>query len=174
MPQSSAEGKPWTKDRVDALAHEVGPLTVLDVGPGVGTYAKLLAGPSVAHITGLEIWEPYVTTYRLRDYYDEIIVGDARTTDFPEVDVITMGDVAEHMTEPEAVELWRRACEAARHAVYLSIPIVHYPQGHLEGNPHEHHVEADWNHERVLAAFDGIGAFWTGDVVGVYERRTDQ
>ena len=34
MPQSSAEGKPWTKDRVDALAHEVGPLTVLDVEIG--------------------------------------------------------------------------------------------------------------------------------------------
>ncbi len=174
MPQSSAEGKAWTKDRVEALADELGALTVLDVGPGVGTYAKLLAGPAVSHITGLEIWEPYVHTYRLRDYYDEIIVGDARTTELPEVDVITMGDVAEHMSEPEAIELWRRACAAARHAVFLSIPIVHYPQGHLEGNPHEHHVEADWNHERVLAAFEGIGDFWTGEVVGVYERRTDR
>lgn len=174
MPQSSAEGKAWTKDRIEALAREVGPLRVLDIGPGVGTYAKLLAGPAVAHITGLEIWEPYVHTYRLRDYYDEIVVGDARTTDLPEVDVIVMGDVAEHMVEPEAVELWRRAGEAARHAVYLSIPIVHYPQGHIEGNPHEHHVDEDWNHERVLAAFDGIGATWTGTEVGVYERRTDR
>ena len=38
---------------------------MLDVGPGSGPTPSL-AGPSVAHITGLEIWEPYVTTYRLR------------------------------------------------------------------------------------------------------------
>ena len=173
MPQSSAEGKPWTRDRVVALAAEVGPLSVLDVGPGVGTYAKLLAGPAVAHLTGLEIWEPYVTTYRLHDYYDEVIVGDARTTALPGVDVVVMGDVAEHMTEVEAVALWDRAAAAARHAVFLSIPIVHYPQGHLEGNPHEHHVDEDWNHERVLATFSGITDWWTGAEIGVYERRTD-
>lgn len=174
MPQSSAEGKAWTRDRVQALADEVGPLTVLDIGPGVGTYAKLLAGPAVAHITGLEIWEPYVHTYRLHDYYDEVVVGDARTTDLPVVDVIVMGDVAEHMTEPEALALWERAGAAARRAVFLSIPIVHYPQGHLEGNPHEHHVDEDWDHDRVLASFEGITDFWTGAVVGVYERRTDR
>lgn len=85
-----------------------------------------------------------------------------------------MGDVAEHMSEPEALALWRRASQAARHAVLLSIPIVHYPQGHLEGNPHEHHVEADLNHGRVLAAFAGIDEFWTGQEVGVYLRRTDE
>ncbi len=174
MPQSSAEGKPWTREVVERLAAEVGPLTVLDVGPGVGTYAKLLAGPAVAHITGLEVWAPYVETYRLRDHYDEIVVGDARTTPLPEVDLVIMGDVAEHMVEAEARELWRRACAAAKHAVILSIPIVHYPQGHLEGNPHEHHVEEDWDHDRVIEAFEGITDWWTGSVVGVYVRRTDQ
>jgi hypothetical protein len=56
--------------------------------------------------------------------------------------------------------------------VYLSIPIVHYPQGHIEGNCHEEHVVDDWNHERVLAAFAGIGDSWRGTEVGVYERRT--
>ena len=61
MPMSSAEGKEWTKERVHALAQD-GPVTVLDIGPGVGTYAKLLAGPEVSHLTGLEIFEPYVHT----------------------------------------------------------------------------------------------------------------
>ena len=50
---------------------------------------------------------------------------------------------------------------------------MHYPQGEIEGNEHEHHVVDDWDHDKVLAAFTGIGAFWTGTEVGVYERRTD-
>lgn len=172
MPLSSSQGKPWTRDRIDALAAEFGPLVVLDIGPGVGTYAKLLAGQSVSRLIGVEIFEPYVTTYRLHDYYDQIIVGDAREVDLPACDVVILGDVAEHMTEDAALDLWARAATAARHAVYLSIPIVHYPQGEIEGNEHEHHVVDDWNHDTVLAAFSGIGEYWLGTEVGVYERRT--
>ncbi len=171
MPQSSAEGKTWIRDRVHAAGADA-PLDVLDIGPGVGTYAKLLAGPQVGRLTCIEIFEPYVRTYRLPEYYDEVIVGDARTTDFPDADIVILGDVAEHMSEADALALWDKASAAARVAVYLSIPIVHYPQGHIEGNHHEEHVVDDWNHERVMAAFPGIGDSWQGTEVGVYERRT--
>jgi SAM-dependent methyltransferase len=171
MPLSSSEGKDWIKQRVQALASE-SPLAILDIGPGVGTYAKLLAGPAVKSLTGIEIYAPYVDTYRLRTYYDEIIVGDARLVDFPESDVVILGDVAEHMSEPDALALWHKAAATARRAVFLSIPIVHYPQHEIEGNPHETHVVDDWSHDRVLAAFDGIDSFWTGTEVGVYQRLT--
>jgi SAM-dependent methyltransferase len=171
MPMSSPEGKSWIKARVQALAAD-GPLEVVDVGPGVGTYAKLLAGPGVAHITGIEVYEPYVETYRLREYYDQIVLGDIRTTPIPPCDVVILGDVVEHMTEDEAVAVWDAAGRAARRAVYLSIPIVHYPQGEIEGNPHEVHVVEDWDHEHVLARFPGIGAYELGHEVGVYERLT--
>ena len=173
MPLSSPEGKSWIKDRIDELGSST-PVSVLDIGPGVGTYAKLLAGPSVSTIAGIEIYEPYLATYRLRDYYDHVIVGDARTAEFPPSDVVILGDVAEHMSEADALALWDKAARYAAIAVYLSIPIVHYPQGHIEGNRHEAHVVDDWNHERVLASFAGIGRWWTGTEVGVYERLTDQ
>jgi len=171
MPQSSREGKDWIRDRVHALGAD-GPVSVLDIGPGVGTYAKLLAGPAVSTLAAIEIYEPYLRTYRLPEYYDDVIVGDARTVPFPSVDVVIMGDVAEHMTEDDALALWHKATATAAKAVYLSIPIVHYPQCEIEGNHHEIHVVDDWNHERVLAAFDGIGQWWTGTEVGVYERLT--
>ena len=173
VPMSSAQGKDWTKAHVYALATD-GPVTVLDIGPGVGTYAKLLAGPQVSGLTGIEIWEPYVHTYRLRDYYDEVIVGDARLVAWPEADVVIMGDVAEHMTVPEAQTLWDKAIASAQRAIYLSIPIVHYPQGHIEGNPHEHHVVDDWNHDKVLDSFPGIQTWWRGSEVGVYERLVER
>lgn len=53
----------------------------------------------------------------------------------PEADVAILGDVAEHLSADEAQRLWQRAGATARKAVYLSIPIVHYPQGEIEGNP---------------------------------------
>ncbi|WP_375499376.1 methyltransferase domain-containing protein [uncultured Jatrophihabitans sp.] len=166
---SSPEGKDWTHDRIAALAAD-GSVSVLDIGPGVGTYAKLLRDLPVSRIVGLEAWEPYVTTYRLGEYYDELIIGDARTTELPAADIVILGDVVEHMTRAEGVELWRRCAVAARRAVYLSIPIVHYPQDEIEGNPYEVHVEEDWSHDDVLATFEGIGATWRGTEVGVYER----
>ena len=168
---SSAEGKPWIKERIGLLA-SAGPLDIVDVGPGVGTYARLLAGPDVKRIVGIEVWEPYVHTYRLHDYYDELIIGDVRTAAIPATDVVILGDVAEHMTAAEALDVWQRCAEAARRAVYLSIPIVHYPQQPIEDNPYEVHIEEDWSHDKVLALFAGIGASWTGTEVGVYERRT--
>ena len=166
---SSSEGKTWVHDRIARLAADQ-PISILDIGPGVGTYAKLLHDLPVERSTAIEIWEPYVHTYRLTEYYDEVVVGDARTTPFPSADVVILGDVAEHMTEVEARALWDKAAHAANRAVFLSIPIVPYPQGHIEGNAHEAHVVDDWNHERVLATFPGIGAHWTGAEVGVYER----
>ena len=167
---SSHEGKDWIYRHVAALAAS-GPVSVLDIGPGVGTYAKLLADLPIARMTGVEVWEPYVTTYRLREYYDEIIIGDARVVDLPVSDVVILGDIVEHMTRAEARELWDRCARAGRRAVFLSIPIVHYPQAEIEGNPFEVHVEEDWSHEMVLASFEGIGAWWSGTEVGVYERR---
>ena len=169
---SSAEGKTWTQARIHDLAERHGPLDVLDVGPGVGTYAKLLAGPDVHRIIGLEVWEPYLTTYSLDRFYDELIVGDVRTTALPEVDVVILGDVLEHMSRGDALAVWERAAAAARRAVYLSLPIVHYPQDEIEGNPFEVHVEEDWEVDSVLEAFDGIGEVWSGTEVGVFERLT--
>ena len=171
MPMSSTEGKDWIRERIGAMAAQA-PVSVLDVGPGVGTYAKLLADVPTTTVVGIEIYEPYVTTYRLNEYYDEVLVGDARHVPFPRVDVVILGDVAEHMSEEDAVQLWAKASAAAARAVYLSIPVVHYPQGEIEGNHHETHVVDDWNHDRVLKAFEGIGESWTGSEVGVYERRT--
>lgn len=136
------------------------------MGPGVGTYARLPAGPDARRRVGLEVWEPYLTTYSLTQYDDEIIVGDVRTTELPTADVVIFGDVLEHMTREEAMAVWQRAAETARYAVYLSVPIVHYRQHEIEGNPFEVHVEQDWDVDSVLASFDGIGPVWTGSEVG--------
>jgi len=150
------------------------PVDVLDIGVGAGTYGRVLRElcPGV-RLTGVEAWAPYVEEFDLHAIYDDLIIADVRHLDvLPRADIVILGDVLEHMAEPDAVAVWAMARVAARKAVYLSIPIIRYPQGHLHGNPFEEHIVDDWTHERVLATFEGIGAHWVGTIVGAYEAAT--
>jgi SAM-dependent methyltransferase len=147
------------------------PTSILDVGCGAGTYADLVRGAGMtAQLIGIEVWEPYVKRVALTARYDHLIVADVRELDpLPPADVVILGDVLEHMTDRDAVRVWTRARRAARKAVFLSVPIVHYPQGAEEGNPFEEHIVDNYTHDRVLATFPGITTHWVGTIVGVYE-----
>lgn len=147
------------------------PTSLLDIGVGSGTYGRLFRQyfPS-AQTLGVEIWAPYIDQFGLNDLYDRVILDDVRTMPaWPLVDVVILGDVLEHMTVDEAREVWQLSRVVAKKAVYLSIPIVHYPQGPHEGNPYEEHVVDDWSHVRVLETFEGIGECHIGQTVGAYE-----
>jgi hypothetical protein len=154
------------------------PRSVVDVGAGSGTYGKALRAAMPArdpYMIGVEVWHPYISHFGLPSIYDLVLHRDVRSLpldEWPRTDIVILGDVLEHMTEADAVRVWNLARAAARKAVYLSIPIVHYPQGAEEGNPFETHVVDDWTHERVLATFPGITWHWQGTVVGRYEAET--
>lgn len=182
MPYSSDEGKRWIREAV-WLALESAPTRsdgaggqfvprVLDVGAGSGTYAKLIAGgpyaDRVVHMTGIEIHAPYVERFGLHAMYDELIIGDVVEVALPSAEVVILGDVLEHLALADALAVWAKARRAATGAVFLSLPIVEWPQGECEGNPHEAHVEV-WSHARVLAELDGIVAYEVGAQVGVYK-----
>lgn len=152
--------------------HEVGDLSsVVDVGCGSGTYHDLLAADLPgAHWTGVEVWEPYVERYALRQKYDKVAVSDARLFDFASVapaSIVLFGDVVEHMTKAEAVGVIERARAVAPY-VMISIPVVPYPQDEIEGNPYEVHVKDDWSHYEVMLTFAGISGFLIHHHIGVY------
>lgn len=164
MPFSADEGKAWTAQRIRSLNPEF----IVDIGPGSGTYSRLLRKGLRCHWTGIEIFEPYIERYDLMDWYDAIFVQDVRTFEIPEADVIILGDVLEHMTLDEAKDVWNRSRAAARDAVFLSLPIIEYPQGEFEGNIHETHLHT-WSHELVLSELDGIVDSATYTQIGVYQ-----
>lgn len=149
------------------------PRSLLDVGAGCGTYARPWCGQAdPPYLIGVEAWRPYVGRFDLNMLYDQVIVRDIRDlfpSEWPRVDVVVLGDVLEHMTREDAVRVWELARYAARKAVYLSIPVVHSPQGHINGNPFEQHVVEDWSVASVLSAFEGIGRQWVGTIVGRFE-----
>lgn len=170
MPFSSREGKEWTGDRIVRYAPE----TILDVGVGAGNYSELLRQhlPKTRFI-GIEVFEPYVERFNLNEMYDQIILADVMDIDpLPTVDIVILGDVLEHLTLTDALTLWDRARDAARTAVFLSLPIVEYPQGEVDGNPHEAHLHT-WSHDAVRR-LPGIIDWWRAQwpvTVGAYEAK---
>ena len=169
MPYSLKGGKEqtaaWFRE------HAAGIRRVLDIGPGSGTYARLIrqqhALATNAHWTGVEIWPPYIERYGLVKLYDTVINQDARCLDWNSLgqfDVTIAGDVLEHMTKAEAVALVDTVL-AHSQTLIVSIPICHMPQDdHAYDNPHEAHVKDDWSHDEVMATW--------GDCITTFYRKS--
>lgn len=171
MPSSADYGKLYISLLMRKLAEAGGIDNVVDCGCGCGTYRNLLA-PYLGKATwiGIEAWEPYIAQFGLHDLYHRVINSDLRQVDFAAlapVDLVIFGDVLEHMQKDEAQTAVGKALAVASY-VLLSIPVVHYPQDEINGNPFEVHVKDDWDHQQVMTAFPGITAFFIHDHIGVY------
>lgn len=125
--------------------------TILDVGPGRGTYSRILRD-YVYHMDALEVWRPYIAKYRLREQYCRVLIGDMRGWERFNYDLVIFGDCMEHVTRDEAIKVWETAAGQAKFGM-ISTPLVHYPQGALKGNPHEVHVQEDQTPEDIRRDF---------------------
>lgn len=144
-------------------------VTFLDVGAGAGTNLEFYRPwfPNSRWIA-VEAWEPYVARFHLADRYATVFVDDVRSLPLPPVDVVLLGDVLEHMSVEESTEVWCRARTAARDGLVLaSVPLGHYPQGAVNGNPYERHVST-WTAETVDEHLPGARLVAVNDVVGLY------
>jgi predicted TPR repeat methyltransferase len=170
MPYSLKGGKEqtaaWFRENAGSINR------VLDIGPGSGTYARLIKQQhglaQTAHWTGVEIWKPYIERYQLDQLYDRIVNQDARYLDWQQLgdfDVTVAGDVLEHMTKSEAQALVSNILQHSR-TLIVSIPICHMPQDdHAYDNPHEAHVKDDWSHDEVMETWGhNITTFWRKSV----------
>lgn len=171
MPKSSREGK----DTIVKWISEKNNINkVLDIGCGAGTYRKLLNKHSLllaSHWTGVEVWEPYIKEFNLESLYDLVINKNILDIDFEKdqkFDLVIMGDVLEHVTKEEAILLVDRIMKITTAAI-ISIPIKHYPQDEVNGNPFERHVKDNWTDKEVI---DTFGKYITKSkpekIVGVY------
>lgn len=158
------EGKPYAIQRII----EMNPSTVLDVGAGRGAYPTVLY-PFLPNLKfdAVEVWEPYVERFGLKNKYQNVYVVDAREHENYAYDLVIFGDVLEHMPKKDAIALWNRVSKQAKFAL-ISIPIVHMPQDEIDGNPYEVHEEEDWSVETVLEEFKGIVEYKAFTETGVF------
>lgn len=168
MPYSSTEGK----DLIKEFFSKKDIRSVLDIGPGAGTYYDLLAPQFVAEWKAIEVWAPYIQQFGLERKYHEVIVADVRYFDWDSlrepIDLIILGDILEHMPYGAAYSLITKVNNKSRYFV-VSLPIIHYPQGAEMGNPWETHVE-HYDKERVkqLLTHMEVLASFEGEVTGTY------
>lgn len=176
MGYASSEGKAWAiklmlehtgYNSLDMHKQQIE--SFLDLGAGAGSWLEAVK-PWFLDSTwiAMEVWPQYIEQYSLNDRYDLVIQADIRDTNFPVVDIIFLGDVLEHMTKEEALDVWNRARNDARVGVFASTPIIHYEQGHVHGNPYQEHVVADWDVEKFKAHFPGITIHTEGKVCGCF------
>jgi hypothetical protein len=172
MPHSDPALRPWVADTLIGLG--VAPATVVDVGAGAGDWLTYLGQvfPAAAW-TAVEIWEPYVQRFGLAARYDKVVIDDVRDWPMEHADLYLFGDVLEHLAADDAVQVWDRARAHARWLV-INLPVLPYPQGPTDGNPHEAHLH-QWDMESVLANFAGItdchGPVPGGSTVGAFIAR---
>lgn len=168
MPYSSDSGKAVIERfirRKLRWACKKGPAArgVLDLGVGAGAYStkykKLIGGEWV----GVEIWEPYVEQFKLREKYDHLMLDDveyalAKLTDKGDrFDFVFIGDILEHMDREKALRVCGLAYKLLEPSglMFCSVPIGEYPQGEYLGNPHEAHVDT-WKTKDELTQIPGV------------------
>lgn len=170
MGYSDPENKPWAKEKII----ELNPKTILDVGAGQGVYLNLIReglGNDV-NVEAVEVWEPYVNQFDLVNRYNRVYLTDVRNMINFNYDLVILGDILEHMSEQDAISLWDRISRSARYAL-ISIPIIHYHQDAINGNPYEVHVEEDWNTQKVLDKFHSIIEYKEFAVTGTFIAKFD-
>jgi SAM-dependent methyltransferase len=143
--------------------------SVLDIGVGSGTYFHLLNPVIGGKWEGIEVWKPYIEQFNLEKSYSVIHNIDARHFEWSDkfYDLVIAGDVLEHMTKEDSVDLINNILEHCR-ACIISMPVVWYPQDETEGNHYQIHIKDDWTHEEVLSTFQHIKLAAVDDIIGVY------
>jgi len=166
MPYSDARNKPWVLERL----REMRPLEqyrkVTDVGAGAGANLEFYwPWMPQSEWTAIEAWQPYVDRFELYRY-KYVIVSDVMALRLQPADIIILGDVLEHLEYDAALVLWQR-CLAVSPVVVLNLPIIHYEQGAMFGNPYETH-RYHWSADQVLQELPSIKWHTLNDVTGAF------
>jgi len=177
LPFSSNNGKSFVdravkrfvKQTKDFFQHN----RILDIGVGSGTYSDRYSTTWLPRTKfeweGVEIWEPYIEKYQLKNKYDKLHVADALEVlnDYAiRFDIAFVGDVIEHMDFNRAVQFLNSLGKIAS-VVIISVPLGYYPQDEYDGNPYEKHLKY-WEHLEVLANFPNVISWSIQGEIGVY------
>ena len=171
MVSAAHEGTEQVFSKMKEILRERPQAVIYDLGCGRGFWGKQikLRFQSVKLI-GVEVWEPYVG--EARSGYDEIVIDDIRKflPSAEKADIILMMDVIEHFERSEGLRLIDLSKKKADH-IFISTPIVPYPQGPIDGNPYEVHRDS-WKPEELEAL--GFKTLYLGKVVGVFYWRESE
>ena len=131
----------------------------------MGTYSDLLRS-SGYRIDAVEIFEPYVDKYGLREKYDNVYVGSIITFDIKDYDFIILGDVLEHIPTNYAKELINDIVNSGKECL-VAIP-YEMEQGEHEGNIHETHYQPDLTVDVMKERYPSLICIYNNEYYGYY------
>ena len=143
---------------------------ILDIGAGTGTYSKLLRGMGYK-MDGMEVWLPYVIEFKLNELYDNVILGNVMNYDIRNYDVIIMGDILEHLSISESIEMMEKI-EGNGQMCIVAVPYKS-EQGVCHGNVYEVHKQSDLTNEVMLSRYKNLNLLFKSDCYqyGYYVNR---
>lgn len=139
-------------------------ISILDVGAGSGTYQELLS--DYKNIDAVEVFEPNIEKYKLREKYRNVINADIRGLMYQDYDLIIFGDVLEHLEVSEAKETLAYAYNHSKEVI-VAVPYL-YKQGIEYDNVYEIHKQDDLTNELFLERYPFMKLLMKNDRYGYY------
>ncbi len=144
---------------------------ILDVGAGCGTYSDLLRGYGYK-MDAIEIWEPYIEKYNLKDKYDKVFNQDVMNMKWyglREYGLCILGDILEHLSLMEGQTLIR--CISLHCENFIVAIPYQMEQGEHEGNIHETHLQPDLTIDNVKERYPEMELLYGNNFYGYYIKK---
>jgi SAM-dependent methyltransferase len=115
-------------------------ISILDVGPGDGTYSRLLRD-TYPNMDCCEIFMDYMAEFKLQEKYRNVFISDICDFKFDYYDLVIMGDVLEHLEKERA---WKLLYEIYPKCGQMIVAVPYeFPEGLYGQNKYEIHLQPD-------------------------------
>ena len=145
--------------------------TILDVGPGCGTYYNLLSDYFTI-FDGVEVFAPNIEKYNLRNKYRKIYNEDIKDFKFDYYDIIIIGDVLEYLSIKDAQKVINY-CENKCKQLIVAVPYM-MSQDAIEDNKYEIHKQSDLTIENMKTRYPNLKLLIHNADYGYYVKKDNK
>lgn len=144
--------------------------TILDIGAGAGAYYDHLKD-HFYKIDAVEVFEPYVEKYRLKEKYTNVFIQNVLDFDFTYYDLIILGDILEHISEEDGVKLINRLYDKCNDLI-IAIPYNSEQDAHFN-NDFEKHLQTELTVNSFLEKYKGFKILASRHDYGVFIKDSE-
>lgn len=143
-------------------------IRILDVGPNDGRWSFYLKR-FFNNIDAVEVFEPYVEKYDLKNKYNNVFVSDINDFEFDYYDLIILGDVLEHIEIEKAQKLVKRLNDKCGQLIII-VP-YEFSQDEVDKNEYQIHRQEDLTKAIMQTRYPELDLLMCDEARGVYIKK---